>query len=155
MVALAELQGAVGGGGRLLVFEQLLAAFAQHFLVDAQRQQTTVLVVGEDERIAADVGRDVAARLPLAFAVDEQVAFLQADDGRRIGVVAADEGDRVVTGDQREFHQVHRDGVGFAGEREVADFTKAGFGMLAGVEQDRIAIEQSRHWQGAPLAPVG
>ena len=93
---LAELQDRLGRFRRLLAVEQRFAlvelADRARRRVEAQRQLVAVLAQpGEDERITAQIGRNIDVRLArLALLVEEGVgAFVQAHQRDRNGVVAA------------------------------------------------------------------
>ena len=115
----AELHRLFDVGGRLAVDEQRGRAAVPDercVAIDAQDQPLLDLVIGEDERIAADIGGDVGLGAELAGVADEQVlAAAQGHDGDRHAGVAHED-HRIGQGGRGELGHGQRDQIGLGHE---------------------------------------
>ena len=111
----AEFHRLFDVGGRLAVNEQRGRAAVpdeRSVAIDAQDQPLLDLVIGKDERIAADIGRDVGLGAELAGVADKQVlAAAQGHDGDRHAGVA-DEDHRIGQRGRGELGHGQRDQIG-------------------------------------------
>ncbi|MNE38316.1 hypothetical protein D3C80_1322100 [compost metagenome] len=148
----AELHRIVDVGARLAVFEQRnfgVLADEGSCAVDAQDHAVLLVVVGEDEGIAADVGRDIGLGAEVAV-VDEQVLVLAQAHGHDGLLQIADEDDGEGQGGWRELGHGQRhdirlsdEGVGFVGGRH------AQLAVNVGGQRLRLAVKQDVAGQGA------
>ena len=148
----AELHRLFDVGRRLAVDEQgghATVPDERCVAVDAQDQTLLDLVIGEDERIAAHIGRDVGLGAELAGVADEQVlAAAQGHDGDRHAGVT-DEDHRIGQGGRGELghgqgHQVGR------GDETVGLFNGINAQRTVGLDRQRLglAVEQDIAGQG-------
>ncbi|MNS48003.1 hypothetical protein D3C72_805600 [compost metagenome] len=148
----AELHRIVDVGAGLVAVEQRnFRVFADEGggPVDAQDHALLAVVVGEDERVAAHIGRDVGVGTKLAV-LDEHVVVLTQAHGHDGLLLLADEDDRIGQGGRRELghgqrHDVglRHEGVGLVGRRHAQ--------LAVGLERNRLrlGVEQDGAGQGA------
>ena len=156
---IAEFHGLFDVGRGLAVDEQLRGPAVpdkRRVAVHAQDQPLLRLVIGEDERITAHIGRDIGFGAELAGFIDEQVlAAAQGHDGHRLALVA-DEDHRIRKGRRRELGHRQRHQIGL-GHKAV--------GLVDGIDAERavrldrqglgLAIEQDVTGQGGAGRGVG
>src|SRR5262249_37939209 len=143
----------LGELGRLAIAEKRsLAAVLQRArrLVDAESELLLVGALVEDEGIAPDIGREVAAGAPVAAAVDEEVgALAQAQDAERRRLRRRGEDDRVVPGRRLELAAVQEHGVAAAGEAVADALAQRLSRVAAWIDRRQRAVENGKARLGA------
>ncbi len=137
---LTEFHRLVDGVGRLTLVEEReirLVAHQRRFPVDTQGQLGLILVLTEDERIAADIGRDVDRVGPLAVLGDKQVfLFLHAQHRNRHRRLGAGKHDRIMLEREIELDRVERHRMGTPGKIE----------RMVDLFQAQLAVQRGREW---------
>uniref|UniRef100_A0A0N5A088 NAD-specific glutamate dehydrogenase n=1 Tax=Parastrongyloides trichosuri TaxID=131310 RepID=A0A0N5A088_PARTI len=136
----AELHAEVDVAAGLAVFEQgRLAAFDHEGggAVDAQHHALLLFVIGEDEGVAADIGRDIGVGAEVAVLDEQVLGLVQAHGGDRL-LGVADEDDRIGQGGRGELRHRQRHDVGLGHE---------GVGLVRG-RHAQLAVHVSRQRLG-------
>ena len=147
MVGFTKFQGIVGELRRLAVIVKklLFPAFFDEIIIHihAQGQLVAAGHFRENERVTADIGRDIGVWLPFLFIVQEQVFIVpQAQNGHGRGIAVRGEGNRVEMADLRHFDQIDRNGVHAFGEAEAEILLQGQIGMSLGVQRRRFCVKQ-------------
>ncbi|MNN15857.1 hypothetical protein D3C81_1289770 [compost metagenome] len=140
----------------MTVFEQRdLGVFADEGggAIDAQDHAVLRVVVGEDERITTDVGRDVGLGAEVAV-LDEQVFVLAQAHGHDGLLQIADEDDGEGQGGRRELGHGQRHDVGLGDK---------GIGLVSGghtqgamrLERDRLRLRVKQDVAGQGAGRLG
>ena len=155
----AELHRLLGVGRRLAVDEQRRGtAFLDERCraVNAQDHAALRIIVGEDERIAADIGRNIGLGAEITVGADEQVlAGTQRHDGDRL-LVLSDEDDRIRQGGRGELGHHHRYQIGL-GHKTVGLVDGVDAEVAVGFQGQRLGlrIEQDITRQGGGGSGIG
>src|SRR6185369_3525139 len=145
----AEFEDRLGRVTRLVAVEQGLAVVElAHGLgrrVETQGQLVALRIeLGEKERIAADVGRNVGGGIDRApIGVEEYVdPLVEAHQGDRDRILADRKDDRIVPLRQAELIDGDRDRVGLRDERRLLHLSDFQRGVLGRVERHNLVVEQ-------------